>query len=422
MSTGNGRAGPRPDAQAFERDMRARFVTRENLERLFRLVLPHLDPDQPTLVYILTQSDRLGHLTLEPQILKTLYGDRYRRMVIVTGRMDRPGTNPWVRDCLGDGFIFVETDDQVILTMGYIDGGMADLKRIHLLLQSPRMLITDCWRRVAAGLRMAPLQLPDALSDRCAGRLRSLGFDPDAPFAAFHMRTMRYLPGHTHHGHRSVSAELYSASVRAVLDAGYQVVRVGEPGLQLPAGDWDGYLSLPDAVPDDRGVDLFVLARCAFGVLQNSGPMAVLAGFGRRTLRTNLPIEHLTIPHNRDLMLFKPYRDVGTGRFLTYREILDRRLAPIARDAEFAEHGVELVENSPDALAAATREMLACIAGTWQPDRARNDRFFALGAAYEAAIRGDPWFHSEHLDFYGYAHPLGWVTSTSFDQVPGFLD
>src|SRR3546814_17617070 len=49
----------RPDGAAFGRDMRARFVTRENLETLFRLVMPHLLPDRPSLVYILPQSDRI---------------------------------------------------------------------------------------------------------------------------------------------------------------------------------------------------------------------------------------------------------------------------------------------------------------------------------------------------------------------------
>ena len=416
------KSGSRPDAEAFERDMRARFVTRENLAKLFGLAAPHLDPHNPTLLYILTQSDRIGHLAIEPQILKTLYGDRYRRIVIVTGRMDRPGTNPWLRNCFGDRFVFVETDDPVILAMGYVDGGLADLQRVHLLLQSPRLLMSECWRRVAAGTKMAPLTLPEGLAERSSETLRSHGLDPDAPFAVFHMRTMQYLPGHAHHGYRTVSVEHYAASVRTVLDAGYQVVRIGEPGLRLPEGNWDGYFSLPDAMPDDRSADLFVMARCAFGVLQNSGPMVVIAGFGRRTLRTNLPIEHLTLAYNDDLMLFKPYRETGTGRPLSYQEILDRRLAPVLRDSEFAEHGVELVENTPEALAAATREMLGSIAGTWQPDGARNDRFFALGAAYEAAIRDDPWFRKEHMDFYAYAHPLGSVTNASFDAAPGFLD
>src|SRR3546814_2726264 len=108
---------------------------------------PHLLPDRPSLVYILTQSDRIGHLTMEPQVLKTVYGDRYDRIIVLTPPMTRPGANARVPECLGDGFVWVETDDAVIAAMGFVDGGIADLKRFHLLLQSPRRLFLDFWRR-----------------------------------------------------------------------------------------------------------------------------------------------------------------------------------------------------------------------------------------------------------------------------------
>lgn len=402
--------------------MRARFVTRENLVKLFGMVASHLDPDHPTLVYILTQSDRIGHLALEPQVLKTLYGARYKRIVVVTGRMDRPGTNPALCDCFGDGFVFVETDDPVILSMGYLDGGLADLQRVHLLLQSPRALIVECWQRVAAGEKMSSLSLPEHIVDASREKLSAAGLDPQAPFAVFHMRTMQYLPTLSHHSFRTASVEHFLPSVQAVLDAGYQVVRIGEPDLPLSSGALDGYVSLPDAVPHDRSVDLYAMAHADFGVIQNSGPMVVLAGFQCRTLRTNLPLEHLTLAYNNDLMLFKEYQDSRTGRLLHYDEILERRLPSLNRSEELAEQGVELVENEPETLLAATKEILGAVADRWLPDHARNAKFFELGAAYEAEIGNEPWFEREHMDFYAYAHPLGAVTTAFFERNPAFLD
>ena len=46
------------------------------------------------------------------------------------------------------------------------------------------------------------------------------------------------------------------------------------------------------------------------------------AAFGRPVLRTNLPFEHLNLPYNDDLSLFKHYRRAGDRRLLRYREIL----------------------------------------------------------------------------------------------------
>lgn len=52
---------------------------------------------------------------------------------------------------------------------------------------------------------------------------------------------------------------------------------------------------------------------------------------------------------------------------------------------------------------------------------ATHERFRALGAAYEAAIRQEPRFVSETLDFYGYGHPFGWVARGTLD-LDGFLE
>lgn len=414
-------ATDRPDAAVFEQEMRARFLQKENLSKLFHLVLPHLDMEAPTLVYILTQADRIGHFALEQQILKTLYGPRYERIIVITGPMTRPGTNARIRDCLGDGFVWIETDDEVILAMGFIDGGVADLGKIHLLLQSPRLLIVEFWRQVVAGVRPAQLVLPDDLREHAHVELRRIGIDPDAPFVFFHMRTLKYQPGLTHHGHRTANIASYAPSVRRLLNAGFQVIRLGEPGLE--PGGWpdDGYVSLPDALPHDRSVDLAVLADAAFGSAQNSGPIWVAAAFGVPSLRTNTPFEHLNLPYNQDLTLFKRYRDRGSDRFLSYLEILERRLPSVFRDADFEERNIDVVDNDADQIEEATGEYLALLANVQTPDAPRQDRFRALGAAYEAEIKQEPWFQSEYLDFYGYAHSTAAIAHAALTDDPDFL-
>ena len=416
----------RPDADAFEREMRAQFVTRENLAKLFGLILPHLEDGRSTLVYILTQSDRIGHFTLEPQILDTLYGESYERIIVITPTWDRPGTNALVPECFGDRFLWVTTDDPVISAMGFIDGGLADLTRFHLLLQSPRLVIVDFFKRMVAGVRPKPIALPDAVRARGHEQLRAIGVDPEKPFAFFHMRTLNYRGEQTHHGHRTARIAAYAPSIRRILDAGYQVVRIGEAGLE-PA-DWrlEGYFSLPDALPgqapQDRAADLAVLADAAFGTAQNSGPIWVAAAFGTPVLRTNTPIEHLNLPYNRDLSLFKRYRDTAADRLLRYGEILERRLPAVLRDADFAERGIALVENTADEIDAATGEFLAMLGGA--PARmpaSERERFLALGQAYERAIAAEEWFREETLDFFGYAHPFGDIAAAVTEGQVDFL-
>ncbi len=416
----------RPDAAAFEASMRQEFLKKENLAKLFNLVLPHLTPGSPALVYILAQTDRIGHFMIEAQILKSLYGDCYSRIVVVTPPMDQPGTNTAVRACFGDPFVWVESDDPVFKAMGFIDGGLADLQHLHLLLKSPRLLIVDFWREVVAGLRPARLDLPEAVRGRGRAQLSAIGIDPEAPFVFFHVRTTKYQAGHEVHSHRTTSIEPYAASIRRILDAGYQVVRIGEPGLEPEGWMGDGYVSLPDALPglapDDRAVDLTVLADAAFGTAQNSGPIWVAAAFGTPTLRTSTPFEHLNLPYNRDLTVFKSYRDRESGRLLNYREILERRLPAVLRDADFAAKGVDLIDNTAEQIDAATAEFLAFhTGGPGGLEATDAARFLALGRDYEAAISADPWFRRENLDFYGYAHDFGTISTAQLAGHPEFL-
>lgn len=397
-----------------------RKVTQETLNRLLSLVIPHLTPGEPVLVYVLHQWRRFGHLVIEPQMLATLYGDTYRRIVIVTGNLDLPGSNRALTECLDDRFAVVETDFRDVLSLGTTDGGLIDMKHLHWLAMSARTLIVECWRAVVAGTRPFLYTLPESLRERGAAALSARGIDPTAPLALFHTRTMAYLPDEAHHGHRTAAIGSYDAAIRRILDAGYQVLRIGEPGLETWDTAPDGYLSLPDAFPDGRWIDLYACAACRFMSAQNSGPIWVAAAFGNTSLRTNTPFEHLNLPYNDDLSLFKRYRRVGEDRFLTYREILDARLPGTFRDADFAALGIELVENTPEEIDAATAEFLAKLDGAWTPDAAKHERFRALGRDYETAIGHEPRFVTETLDFYGYGHPFGWVARGTLD-LDGFL-
>lgn len=390
-------------------------VTPETLNRLCRLAVPHLTPGEPVLVYVLHQWRRLGHLAIEPQMLATLYGDRYRRFVVVTGNLDMPGSNRAVVDCLDDRFIVVETDWRDVIALGTADRGLIDLGHVHWLAMSARTLIVTCWRAVVAGRSMWRPALPDRLRAQGEARLSVHGIDPSAPIALFHTRTMDYMPGETHHGHRTASVADYRDALERILNAGYQVLRIGEPGLVVWEHPPEGYLSLPDALPDARWIDVYACATCRFATAQNSGPIWLVAAFGTPSLRTNTPFEHLNLPYNGDLSLFKRYRRVGEQRFLTYREILEARLPGVFRDADFAARGIELVANTPDQIDAATSEFLAKLDSRWTPEAERHDEFQRLGRAYEAAIAKEDYFIAETLDFYGYAHPFGWVARDMLD-------
>lgn len=387
-----------------------------------RLATPALQPAGRNLVYILSQSSRIGHFGMETQILRTLYESSYDRIVVVTGRLDAPGTNPWIPACAGPKIRFVHTNDFDILLLGQIDGGLQRQPGLDLLLAGPGTVITWFYRHILAGGPVGGLELAPAIEERARSALIKHRVDPDRPFVFFHNRTLGYLPSMAYHRHRTAEVTSYRDSIARLLDAGYRVIRLGEPGLDTMGFDPTEYVNVPDWPDREPAVDLFVCARCAFGLAQNSGPIWIAAAFGRPVLRTNLPFEHLNLPYNDDLSLFKHYRRAGDRRLLRYREILAAGLPALNRAEEIAATGHELVPNSSEELLAGTEEMLRRLGGRWQPDASRQARFRRFGLAYERCLRAHPEGAGQAGAFYGYAYPYGSLAQSYLDTHPGFLE
>lgn len=391
-------------------------------QEVVKLAGPHAAREGRTLVYILSQASRFGHFGLETQIIRTLFEDAYDRILIVTDLMAREGTNPWIRSCAGPKIGFLELDNLDVMLLGQIDAGMQQVGSLDCLFASPRSIIIRFYRHILTGGAVKSLGLPHAVDRIARETLEAHGIDPDAPFVFFHNRTLSYGPDMAYHAYRTATIGAYRPSICRLIEAGYRVIRIGEPGmgtLDLPP---DAYVNVPDWADRNPAVDMFVVARCAFGLAQNSGPIWVAGAFGRPVLRTNAPFEHLNLPYNDDLTLFKHYRTTGSTEPMRYREILDAGIPAMLRSEDLVEAGYEILENTPEELLAATEEMLSRADGAWQRDRATDDRFQSLGTGYEARLAADPAMQKANLAFYGYAHPFGSIARVTLEAQPGFLD
>ncbi|WP_175474210.1 TIGR04372 family glycosyltransferase [Thalassobaculum litoreum] len=306
--------------------------------------------------------------------------------------------------------------------LGTKDAGFHRIGNLDCLFAGPRSIFIRFYRHVLAGGAVKFLELPEEAESIAREILSAHEIDPDAPFVFFHNRTLAYVPGMTYHAYRTPKVETYQPSIRRLIEAGYRVIRIGEPGLDTMGFPPDAYVNIPDWGEVDRAVDLFVLARNAFGLAQNSGPIWVAGAFGRPVLRTNAPFEHMNMPYNDDLTLFKHYHVAGSAEPMRYRQILDAGIPAILFSDKIAEAGYEVRDNSPDELLAATEEMLDRTAGTWQRDVETDTAFRALGAEYEARIAADPDMQASNFAFYGYAHPFGSIARVTLEAQPGFLD
>jgi putative glycosyltransferase (TIGR04372 family) len=413
---------PEEDARLLE-NLRAEFGKQETMQRLFQTVLPHIEEGRRTLVYILAQVDRIGHTAMEPFFVKSLYGPHYDRILLVTGEGSGAGYNPFILQCPGPEFVHVPTADPILPLLGFLDGGILDLKLFHLCLASPQRVVRDFGRHAVAGGEIRYYELPDDIRERGEAFLAASGMPEGNPFVMLHTRDMSYLPEKAHHAFRCADIRTYRQAIRRFTEAGYWVFRLGDrnsiPMEGAPREALDAFLHPAYS----QALDIFLSARCAFAFNQASGPEALVRAFGRPAATVNLVYELLRLPLKNDLLLFKDYVSSANGMRLSYQEILERGLPAVGSGEVFAKMGVEIRENGEEDLEEAARIMI---------DRDRDgtnvtadagalDSFRELGLAYEQRLMADPVMQRDNHDFYAHAHGFG-VPAPSVLAGKGFLD
>lgn len=415
-------ATPEDDEVLLE-NLRAEFGKKETMERLFHTVIPYLEEGKRTLVYILAQVDRIGHTAMEPFFLKTLLGPHYDRIVLITGQGEGPGYNPFILECLGPEFVHVQTSDAILPLLGFLDGGVLDLKVFHLCLSSPQRVVRDFGRHVTAGGEIRYFELPDSIRKTGDAFLNDVGMPSETPFVVLHARDMSYLPEKAHHAFRCADIRTYKGAIRLFVEAGYWVFRLGDRGGIPLEGYPEQVVDLPLHPGYSQALDIFLSARCAFAFNQASGPEALVRAFGRPAATVNLVYEILRLPMNRDLLLFKHYFSARTGKPLSYAEILELELPAIGKGEDFEAKGVMIRENSSEELAELAEIMIEQDSTGAQPDldADRLALFRILGQNYEQKLLANPAMQIDNVDFYAYAHDFG-QPAPSVLRRKGFLD
>lgn len=401
--------------------LKAEMAKPETLQRLFQTVVPHLAPDGETLVYILAQVERIGHLAMELFFLNTLYGATYDRIIVLTGSTDQPGVNPAVLEIAGPGFVHVETHDLLLPMLGFLDAGLLDMKSMHLLLVQPQRLTRDFGRAVTSGTPFRHFSLSPGLRAHGDNWMRSNGIDPADPFVLLHVRDAGYLPEKSHHLFRCASIENYRAAVDRLVGGGYRVFRLGDPSNPSLDHPSSKVIDVPHHDGYAPFLDVYLSARCAFAVNQASGPEALVRAFGRPALTVNLMLEHLRLPLVDDLLVFKRIRCGVGSDALSYRQMLEAGLPAFGTSLQFEEVGLAVEENSDDEIDAAVAEMIKHVANNPFSRDATLDSFVEAGQTYEARIKQDLAIAAKNEDFFAYAHPFGRVSTAFLEANPGFL-
>ena len=193
--------------------------------------------------------------------------------------------------------------------------------------------------------------------------LERLGVPRDAWWVALHVREAASL-GTYLATHRDADINSYFDAARLIVSRGGWVIRVGDPKMsRIP--ELRGVIDYVHSDVYADWMDIFVMGNCRFFLGANSGPVYLPTVFGRPAAVANVtPLDNGPLSHH-DLFIPKLLWSRREGRHITFREgfssIAIRRAY---RDRVFEQHGVELIDSTPDQITALTQEMLDRLDGT----------------------------------------------------------
>ena len=217
--------------------------------------------------------------------------------------------------------------------------------------------------------------------------MNKLGISNNTSYICFHARNPHYLqaarPGkdRSYHDFWDCDIKNFIPAAEELCRRGNFLVRIGavvkEP-LEIT------HPMIIDYAWNHRSdfLDIYLGVNCKFYLLSPTGIFAVPELFRRPGAIVNVAsVEYVVSWGKNNLSIFKKYWLKKEKRFMTFREIFLSRAGRYLQTHEFIEHGIELIENTPEEITALAIEMDERLNGTWQTteeDEELQRRFWAL--------------------------------------------
>jgi putative glycosyltransferase (TIGR04372 family) len=218
--------------------------------------------------------------------------------------------------------------------------------------------------------------------------LSKLGIPAGKPFVCLYGRDSAYLkkaqPGlpTDYHDFRDMTIGNFLLAAEKLTERGYYVIRVGsvvEETLETPNPMVIDYST---SGLRTEFLDIFICATCKFFVGVPSGIIAIPMVFRQPVVYVNfMPLEYVAAWSPQEIFIPKKLRLRKEQRSMTFREILESGAGRFLRSEDYEKAGIEVIENTPEEIAAVALEMDDRLRGIWQPareDEELQERFWAL--------------------------------------------
>lgn len=218
-------------------------------------------------------------------------------------------------------------------------------------------------------------------------QLRKMGLEEDAPFVCFHLRDSAYLDFFRpdtdcrYHDYRDSSISNYIAAAEELCRRGYFVLRMGARVKEPLKLNNKKIIDYANKYRTDF-LDIYLSAKCTFFLGCGSGIDEVPKLFRRPVAYVNrIPLEYTVTWNSDHVFIPKKLWLKREKRLLTFREILTSEIGRFLYSQQYEQSGIEVIENTPEEIAALVVEMDQRLKGEWrvsENDEELQKRFWAL--------------------------------------------
>lgn len=298
---------------------------------------------------------------------------------------------------------FLESVERTALIEEFWESGFSDGE--YLLYGHAAAKIQNRWEAE----NRPPNFVRQAEADAALSTLRwKLGIPKDTWYACLHVRQSSFHDRWNTVWEQARDADIrtYSAAIRAIVERGGYVVRMGDPTMP-PLPPMEGAIDYARSEFKSEYADILLLSGARFFVGTNSGLSIIPGIYGVPCVLTNwIPIG---IPNwfGSDLMIPKLLRHQDSCHLVSLEEMLFTNLGYVQNPRDLPA-GLEVVDNTPEELAAVVTQMLCELDG--EQDNSRRDRsleeaYFALAVkhgGYRGSRIGTAFMH-EHGKALGFS-------------------
>ncbi|UUX48509.1 TIGR04372 family glycosyltransferase [Nisaea acidiphila] len=404
-------SGNKSELASVDIDATREIFSEATLKALVETIAPVMQRGGRTLAYMLPAASRIGHMCLEPFLLRNFFGESHQNIAAIIHDRRFQGHSAGVRRLHEPRIDFLETMNRKLVMMGHFNASPVDIGPLTWAVISPSALFRDFVLHLERGGSLEHLAAPEDLIAEGRAKLANMGFGDDRPSVVLHVRDTGYLPGMAYHHFRASRIETYRPAIDHLVAKGFRVFRLGDPSSVPLDHDSDLVVDLPRHPDYSDILDVTCMAEARFAITCSSGPEAIARILNKPMVMVNGYSQPDHWLNAGDQLLFKTYRDKKSGRPIGYDEMLGRDLFLLNTVEGFEQAEVVLEDNSPEEILDAVIEMEARLDGSFEPDAALEARFTSLSESHLARYRTSlPERGPEEQDrFETYAYALPWT-------------